>query len=134
MDSSSNLPPSEPLARLITDELPSHARRFDAAGHTVSVRSGAVEVDGHVRAVTPAGMAMLRRLLVRPGWVVSSKELLAQLPRGHDTHAVQTAVSRLRSALGAPSIIQTVRQRGYRLAIDPAERDEQEPISGRARD
>ena len=61
-------------------------------GHTVSVRSGAVEVDGHVRAVTPAGMAMLRRLLVHPGRVVSSKELLAQLPRGHDTHAVETAM------------------------------------------
>ena len=112
------------LARLITDELPCSARRFTAGGHVVSVRSGGVEVDGQVRAVPPAGMALLRRLLVQPGWVVSREELLAQLPGGgDDTHAVETAMARLRSALGAPKVIQTVVKRGYRLAIDPAECD-----------
>jgi uroporphyrinogen-III synthase len=110
------------LARLITDELPDNARRFNAGGHTVSVRSGGVEVDGRIRAVPPAGMALLRRLLIQRGWVVSREELLAQLPGGgHDTHAVETAMARLRSALGAPGIVQTVVKRGYRLAIDPAE-------------
>jgi uroporphyrinogen-III synthase len=110
------------LARLVTDELPSRARRFNAAGHLVSVRSGAVSVDGDVKAVPPAGMALMRRLLVHPGWVVSREELLSQLPGGgDDTHAVETAMARLRSALGAPRIIQTVVKRGYRLAIDPAE-------------
>jgi uroporphyrinogen-III synthase len=69
-------------------------------------------------------MALLRRLLVHPGWVVSREELLAQLPGGGgDTHAVETAMARLRSALGAPSIVQTVVKRGYRLAIDPAQCD-----------
>jgi uroporphyrinogen-III synthase len=112
------------LARLITDELPNRARRFEAGGHAVSVRSNGVEVDGQVRAVPPAGMALLRRLLVHPGWVVSREELLAQLPGGgDDTHAVETAMARLRSALGAPSIVHTVVKRGYRLAIDPAECD-----------
>jgi uroporphyrinogen-III synthase len=49
--------------------------------------------------------------------------LLAQLPGGgDDTHAVETAMARLRSALGAPHVIQTIVKRGYRLAIDP-ERD-----------
>jgi uroporphyrinogen-III synthase len=113
------------LARLVTDELPFRARRFSAGGHLVSVRSGGVAVDGYFRAVPPAGMALLRRLLVHPGWVVSREELLAQLPGGgDDTHAVETAMARLRSALGAPSIIQTVVKRGYRLAIDPAECDD----------
>lgn len=113
------------LARLITDELPCTAKTFSAGGHVVSVRSGGVAVDGRIRAVPPAGMALLRRLLVRPGWVVSRAELLAQLPGGgDDTHAVETAMARLRSSLGAPSVIETVVKRGYRLAIDPAECDE----------
>lgn len=112
------------LARLITDELPCRARQFTAGGHLVSVRSGGVAVDGETRAVPPAGMALLRRLLVHPGWVVSREELLAQLPGGGgDTHAVETAMARLRSALGAPTVITTVVKRGYRLAIDPADCD-----------
>jgi uroporphyrinogen-III synthase len=66
-------------------------------------------------------MALLRRLMANPGWVVSREELLLQLPGGGgDTHAVETAVARLRSALGAPRAVHTVVKRGYRLAIDPA--------------
>ncbi len=110
------------LARLVTDELPPRAVQLSAGGHRISVRSGSVAVDGEVRVVPPAGMALLRRLMVNPGWVVSRGELLAQLPGGGgDTHAVETAMARLRSALGAPGVIQTVVKRGYRLAIDPAE-------------
>jgi uroporphyrinogen-III synthase len=113
------------LARLITDELPCRARRFTAGGHLVSVRSAGVAVDGQIKSVPPAGMGLLRRLLVHPGLVVSRGELLAALPGGgDDTHAVETAMARLRSALGAPSVIQTVVKRGYRLAIDPADCDE----------
>jgi uroporphyrinogen-III synthase len=110
------------LARLITDEIPSHAGCFNADGHMVSLRSGGVTVDGQTRVVTPTGMALLRRLMFNPGWVVSREELLAQLPGGSaHTHAVEPAISRLRSALGAPTVIKTVVKRGYRLAIDPVE-------------
>ena len=113
------------LARLITDELPCRARQFAAAGHQFSLRSGGVAVDGRMRPVPPAGMALMRRLMVQPGLVVSREELLAQLPGGgDDTHAVETAMARLRSALGAHDIIATVVKRGYRLAIDPAECDD----------
>jgi uroporphyrinogen-III synthase len=113
------------LARLVGDELPCRERRFTAGGHVVSMRSAGVAVDGQIRTVPPAGMALMRRLLVHPGLVVSREELLAQLPGGgDDTHAVETAIARLRSALGAPHIIQTVVKRGYRLAIDPPEYDE----------
>ena len=114
------------LARLVSDELPRRARQFRAGGHLISVRTNGVEVDGVAKAVPPAGMALLRRLLVRPGLVVSRADLLAQLPGGGgDTHAVETAMTRLRSALGAPAVIQTVVKRGYRLALDPAECDDQ---------
>ena len=110
------------LARLITEEVPCRAGQLTAGGHQISVRSCSVAVNGEVRAVPPAGMALLRRLMVQPGRVVSRKELLAQLPGGGaDTHAVETAMARLRCALGAPGVIQTVVKRGYRLAVDPAE-------------
>ena len=62
----------------------------------------------------------MRTLVARAGLVVSREELLAALPGGGgDTHAVETAVARVRSALGAPAIVQTVVKRGYRLAVDP---------------
>ena len=55
----------------------------------------------------------------RPGDVVARNELLRVLP-GHsnDPHAVDTAVLRLRTALGDKNIVATVVKRGYRLAID----------------
>lgn len=109
------------LARLIGDEIPRRACHFTASGHRITVRSATVAVDGNVRALPPTAMALLRRLMVNPGWVVSREELLTHLPGGGgDTHAVETAMARLRSALGAPGAIQTVVKRGYRLAIDPA--------------
>ncbi|AKK27579.1 uroporphyrinogen-III synthase [Mycobacterium sp. EPa45] len=107
------------LARLITDELPVLAKQFSAGGHHISVRSASVEVDGELKVLPPAAMALLRRLLVAPGLVVSREELLAELPGGgDDTHAVETAMARLRSALAAPRVVQTVVKRGYRLAVD----------------
>ncbi|TGD90492.1 uroporphyrinogen-III synthase [Mycolicibacterium sp. CH28] len=108
------------LARLITDELPRLAKQYSAGGHEISVRSASVEVDGALKVLPPAAMALLRRLLVTPGLVVSREELLAELPGGgDDTHAVETAMARLRSALAAPRVVQTVVKRGYRLALDP---------------
>lgn len=109
------------LARLITGELPRLVHQYRAGGHSISVRSGSVEVDGQLKVLPPAAMALLRRLLVAPGLVVSREELLAELPGGGgDTHAVETAMARLRSALAAPRVVQTVVKRGYRLALDPA--------------
>jgi uroporphyrinogen-III synthase len=108
------------LARLIAEEVPRRTCYVTAGGHRISLRRNAVLVDGMVRSVSPAGMALLRRLLAGAGRVVSREELLAQLPGGSDdTHAVETAMARLRAALGAPGAIQTVVKRGYRLAIDP---------------
>ncbi|MFD0414866.1 uroporphyrinogen-III synthase [Streptomyces sp. NPDC127108] len=110
-----------PLVQLLCQELPGRSRSLPIAGHRVEIRGHAVLVDGELRAVPPAGMALLRALVRRPGWVVARAELLRALPgAGRDEHAVETAMARLRTALGAPKLIQTVVKRGYRLALDPA--------------
>ncbi|OBF29212.1 uroporphyrinogen-III synthase [Mycobacterium sp. ACS4331] len=108
------------LARHITDELPLlRSRTVLAAGHHVEIRGTCVVVDGSVKSLSPAAMATMRALAHRPGTVVSRRDLLAVLPgAGTDTHAVETAVLRLRTALGDKSIVATVVKRGYRLAVD----------------
>ncbi|WP_240797599.1 uroporphyrinogen-III synthase [Streptomyces sp. F001] len=110
-----------PLVQLLCQELPGRARSLPIAGHRVEIRGHAVLVDGDLKPVPPAGMSLLRALSRRPGWVVARAELLRALPgAGRDEHAVETAMARLRTALGAPKLIQTVVKRGYRLALDPA--------------
>lgn len=110
------------LARHVAEELPRRANRIHAAGHHISVRGACVVVDGEVRQLAPAPMALMRALARQPGRVVSREDLLAALPGGgDDTHAVETAIARLRAGLGTPKAIQTVVKRGYRLALDAAE-------------
>ncbi|GAB2741746.1 uroporphyrinogen-III synthase [Streptomyces bullii] len=110
-----------PLVQLLCQELPARARSLPIAGHRVEIRGHAVLVDGELKPVPPAGMSLLRALSRRPGWVVARADLLRALPgAGRDEHAVETAIARLRTALGAPKLIQTVVKRGYRLALDPA--------------
>jgi uroporphyrinogen-III synthase len=106
--------------RQLEAELPARARRLPVAGHVLELRGHAVLVDGELRTVPPAGMALLRALARRPGRVVARAELLRALPGGSgDEHAVETAMARLRNALGRPKLVQTVVKRGYRLALDP---------------
>ncbi|MFE3763799.1 uroporphyrinogen-III synthase [Streptomyces sp. NPDC059104] len=108
-----------PLVQLLCQELPGRARVLPVGGHRLEIRGRAVLVDGALRPVPPAGMALLTALARRPGWVVSRAELLRTLPgAGRDEHAVETAMARLRAALGAPKLIQTVVKRGYRLSLD----------------
>jgi uroporphyrinogen-III synthase len=94
-------------------------------GRELELRGQAVLVDGTLRPVPPAPMAVLRSLAATPGRVQSRGALAAVLRRHSgredtvDAHAVETAVGRLRSALGSPELVQTVVKRGYRLATDP---------------
>ena len=109
-----------PLVQLLARELPGAVRQLPVAGHRLEVRGHAVVVDGALRSVPPAGMALVRALARRPGWVVGRADLLRALPgAGQDEHAVETAMARLRAALGEPKLVQTVVKRGYRLALDP---------------
>ncbi|WP_412077855.1 uroporphyrinogen-III synthase [Streptomyces xanthophaeus] len=108
-----------PLVQLLCQELPGRAKVLPVAGHRLEIRGHAVLVDAELRPVPPAGMALLRALARRPGWVVARADLLRALPgAGRDEHAVETAMARLRGALGAPKLIQTVVKRGYRLSLD----------------
>ncbi|WP_086793046.1 uroporphyrinogen-III synthase [Streptomyces thermovulgaris] len=110
-----------PLVQVLCRELPGRARVLPVAGHRMEIRGHAVLVDEDLRPVPPAGMALLRALARRPGWVVTRADLLRALPgAGRDEHAVETAMTRLRTALDNPGLIQTVVKRGYRLALDLA--------------
>jgi len=108
------------MVRTLEAEAPARARTLPVAGHWLELRGHAVLVDGDLRTPPPAGMALLRALARRPGRVVPRAQLLTALPGGGvDEHAVETAMARLRSALGQPRLVQTVVKRGYRLALDP---------------
>jgi uroporphyrinogen-III synthase len=106
------------MVRTCEVELPSRARRLPVAGHRLELRGHAVLVDGDLRPVPPAGMALLRALARRPGRIVTRTDLLRALPGSGDEPALETAVARLRGALGEPKLVQTVVRRGYRLALD----------------
>ncbi|RTL67978.1 MAG: uroporphyrinogen-III synthase [Pseudonocardiaceae bacterium] len=109
------------MVRELEAVAPARARWLPVAGHVLELRGHAVLVGGALRPVPPTGMALLRVLARRPGRVVARAELLRALPGGgDDEHAVETAVARLRAALGEPKLVQTVVKRGYRLALDPA--------------
>jgi uroporphyrinogen-III synthase len=103
------------LVRTLVDELPKRAISLQVAGHSLTLRGHAAIVDGELRPLAPAPMAVLRALAASPGRVLSRATLLHALPRGADEHAVEMAVARLRAGLAAPGVVQTVVKRGYRL-------------------
>lgn len=107
------------MARELTLALPQRAVRLRIAAREVEVRGQAVVVDGELRPVAPAPMAVLRALVSARGRVVSRQDLLAVLPGGGEEHAVETAIGRLRTALGEPRLVCTVVKRGYRMAMEP---------------
>jgi uroporphyrinogen-III synthase len=106
------------LTDALLDELPRRTRTLKIAGSELILRGHAAVVDGVLKPLPPAPMAVLRCLAASPGKVLPRAELLAALPRGADEHAVEMAVARLRAALGGSSFIQTVVKRGYRLRMD----------------
>jgi uroporphyrinogen-III synthase len=108
------------LARHIVEELPLRGScTVQAGGHVIDMRGTCVLVDGSVKSLSGSGMATLRALAQCPGDVVARSDLLRVLPgNSNDPHAVDTAVLRLRTALGDKNIVATVVKRGYRLAID----------------
>jgi uroporphyrinogen-III synthase len=112
------------LAREIVQELPSrrHGTRINLGEQQLVLSGTSVVLDGAVVKLTPAPYAVLKALAREPGRIISRKDLLSELPSGHavSEHAVEAAVARLRSALGA-DLVRTVVKRGYRLAAqEPA--------------
>ncbi|MEU4566751.1 uroporphyrinogen-III synthase [Micromonospora sp. NPDC023956] len=106
------------LVRHLVDELPRRTVTLRAAGHQLTLRGHAAVIDGELRPLAPAPMAVLRALARSPGRVFSRTALLRTLPRGADEHAVEMAVARIRAGLDAPRVVQTVVKRGYRLRVD----------------
>ena len=106
------------LVQALVAELPRRTRTLRVAGSELVLRGHAAMVDGTLKPLPPAQMAILRSLAAAPGKVLPRSELLASLPRGAGEHAVEMAVARLRAALGTPSFIQTVIKRGYRLRME----------------
>lgn len=109
------------LARALARHLPEHSvTRLNAGGHALEIRGHAVVVDGELKPLPPAPMAVLKRLADKPGHVVARSDLRTVLPgspsRDSAEHAVEMAVTRLRRALGPSGIVETVVKRGYRLA------------------
>jgi DNA-binding response OmpR family regulator len=69
-------------------------------------------------ALSPKEFALLEHLLAAAGRVVSAEELLARVwDEAADpfTTTVKTTIGRLRSKLGEPPVIETVREAGYRI-------------------
>jgi uroporphyrinogen-III synthase len=106
------------LVRTLVDELPKRALTLSIDSHELTLRGHAALVDGELRPLAPAPMAVLRALAAVPGRVLTRAALLRTLPRGADEHAVEMAVARLRAGLGKPQVVQTVVKRGYRLRVD----------------
>lgn len=109
------------MVRELADSLPRRdARPMVVAGHRLTVLATGVRLDGTFLEVRPTQLGVLRALAERPGHVLTRAELASSLPGAGDEHAVEMAVARLRSCLGAPAVVQTVVKRGYRLAYDPS--------------
>jgi DNA-binding response OmpR family regulator len=74
--------------------------------------------DGRILALRPKEFAVLECLLAAQGTPVSAEELLDRVwdsATDPFTTTVKATVNRLRVKLGTPSIIETVRDRGYRI-------------------
>jgi uroporphyrinogen-III synthase len=102
------------LAREVVARLPERDPVLQVGPHTLQVRGHAVVLDGQVVDLAPGPMAVLRALARRPGDVVGRPELIAALPGAGDEDALDTAMTGLRAALGAP-VVETVVGPGYRL-------------------
>jgi DNA-binding response OmpR family regulator len=68
--------------------------------------------------LTPKEFSLLECLLAAEGRVISAEELLARVwdeEANPFTTTVKTTIGRLRAKLGEPSVIETVREAGYRI-------------------
>ncbi len=85
----------------------------------LQVHRGTAVLDGHVLALTPTGLEVLRVLASAGGAVVPRDQVLAVLPGdSRDPHAAEVAIARLRDATGSRELIRTVVKRGYRLQLE----------------
>ena len=122
--------PSELLARIEavlrrSAERPSNVAQLAIAGRTIDIERREVRhADGPPVILPEKELGVLRYLAMHRGRAVSREELLNRVwgldPRGVQTRTVDMAVARLREALRddaeSPTVIVTVRSKGYMLA------------------
>ncbi|MEO3811621.1 response regulator transcription factor [Sphaerisporangium sp. B11E5] len=101
--------------------------RRDAGGGTAVLEVGELRLDtarfeayraGLQLPLTPKEFGVLHYLMTRPGFVVSSEELLEHVWDEHTdpfTNTVRVTVGNLRRKLGVEGLIETVIGKGYRL-------------------
>ncbi|MGH3257357.1 MAG: response regulator transcription factor, partial [Streptosporangiaceae bacterium] len=85
---------------------------------TVDPEKGLADRAGRRLALTPKEFAVLECLLVAEGRPVPAEELLERVwDQATDpfTTTVKATINRLRAKLGDPPLIETVRERGYRI-------------------
>ncbi|MCU1535997.1 MAG: uroporphyrinogen-III synthase [Humibacillus sp.] len=106
------------LIRTVVEHLTVHgvAQVQTALGPLV-VHGRLVAFGGETVALARGPRAMLAALMSEPGAVLSRERLLDELPDAENEHALDMAVSRLRSALPDRHLVQTVVRRGYRLNV-----------------
>jgi uroporphyrinogen-III synthase len=108
------------LVKEIAVQLPvrRHGVRIDVGGRQLVLSGTDVALDGSAVRLTPAPHAVLMALAREPGRILSRRDLLSELPTGHaaSEHAVEAAIARLRTAVGA-DLVRTVVKRGYCLAV-----------------
>jgi uroporphyrinogen-III synthase len=119
----SDRPRLDALVRALVDQLPCRAPTMKVGGALVTLRGHAAVVDDTLTRLAPKQMAVLRALAEAGDRVLSRTALRRVLPPGSDEHTVEMAVARLRvalsgTALGGTAFIETVPNRGYRLALD----------------
>lgn len=103
-------------------------RARDGAALEETLSAGEVQLDRRAHTVTVSGepveltsreFELLATLLAHPGTVLSRERLLELVWQGEfpgGTRTVDVHVAQLRSKLGRPDLVQTVRGAGYKLA------------------
>lgn len=106
------------LIRTVVEHLVLHGvQEVRTARGPLVVRGRLVMFAGETVALARGPRAMLAALLAEPGAVCTRERLLDELPDAENEHALDMAVSRLRSALPDRDLVQTVVRRGYRLNV-----------------
>ena len=107
-------------------ERPQAVHVIQVAGRTVDFERRELRFDGVRMTLSEREAELLCYLARNPGRAISREELLQRVwgvdPRGMHTRTVDMAVARLREQLrddpAAPSVVLTVRGKGYMLATD----------------
>jgi len=98
-----------------------HARpRLECGPLAFETQTGQFELDGLPLRLTALEWRVLSQLMLHRGTVIERLDLLERVYEGDaevDSNSLEVIVGRLRKKIGA-TLIETVRGRGYRLALD----------------